>query len=233
MRSLVRSTGNYESEPDALVLLVDKPVGFSSFQVVRMLQKKYRKIGHAGTLDPFASGLLVVLIDKDTKRFQSFEDYEKEYSGEILIGVATDTYDISGSIIMQERTGKKPTRAMIENTARGFIGAIEQVPPRFSALKQGGQKLYELSRKGIRVSPNKRIVDIESFSIGDYDYPIITFTTVVGKGVYIRSLAHDLGQRLGTGGTLLSLRRHRIGEYSVTHAHTFGTLLGTAGPATS
>ncbi|MBN2620997.1 tRNA pseudouridine(55) synthase TruB [candidate division WOR-3 bacterium] len=212
---------------------MDKPVGFSSFQVVRMLQKKYRKIGHAGTLDPFASGLLIVLTDRDTKRFQSFEICEKEYSGEILIGVSTDTYDISGSIAMQERTGKKPTCAMIESAARGFIGAIEQVPPRFSALKHGGQRLYELSRKGIPVSPARRTVNIKSFSIDGYDYPIVTFTTVVGKGAYIRSLAHDLGQRLGTGATLLSLRRLRIGEYSVAQARAFGTLLCSTGHATS
>lgn len=229
MRSSTLCTGNYESEPETLILLVDKPVGFSSFQVVRMLQNRYRKIGHAGTLDPFASGLLVVLTDQDTKQFQNFENRIKEYRGEILIGVVTDTYDISGSIIPQERTGKKPTRAMIENAARKLTGVIEQIPPRFSALKHGGRKLYELSRKGISVAPAKRIVKVGSFTISEYDYPIVAFKAVVGKGVYIRSLAYDLGQRLGIGATLLSLRRQRVGEYSVAQARSLGTLLGSAG----
>jgi tRNA pseudouridine55 synthase len=209
--------------------LVDKPIGFSSFQIVRALQKRYRKIGHAGTLDPFASGLLIILTDKDTKMFRRYETCEKEYHGEMLLGIVTDTYDISGRVVAKDGSILRPTNSILDRITREFTGSIKQAPPSFSALKSRGRKLYELSRKGIDIKPPVRTVTVMSFSIVHYDYPIVGFIVVVGKGVYIRSLAHDFGARLGTGATLLSLRRQRIGDCTVARAVTLGTLLNSAG----
>lgn len=207
-------------------LLIDKPVGFSSFQIVRMLKKHYKKVGHAGTLDPFASGLLIVLVDRATKQFDNIQKREKEYVGEILLGITTDTYDITG-------IETEPRRAVNENMGLSglnliteqFVGEIEQTPPRFSALKHHGKKLYQLSRKNQKVEIAARKVFVKSFCIVDVDIPILRFKAVVGKGVYIRSLAHDLGNALGCGATLLSLRRMRIGEYGIAEAKKIGVLL--------
>jgi tRNA pseudouridine55 synthase len=207
-------------------LLIDKPVGFSSFQIVRMLQKHYKKVGHAGTLDPFASGLLILLVDRATKQFDNIQKREKEYVGEILLGITTDTYDITG-------IETKPRRAVNEDMdlselnliTEQFVGEIEQTPPRFSALKHHGKKLYQLSRKNQKVEIAARKVFVKSFCIVDVDIPILRFKAVVGKGVYIRSLAHDLGNALGCGATLLSLRRMRIGEYGIAEAKKIGVLL--------
>lgn len=207
-------------------LLIDKPVGFSSFQIVRMLQKRYKKVGHAGTLDPFASGLLILLVNRATKQFDNIQKKEKEYVGEILLGITTDTYDITG-------IETEPRRAVNENMGLSglnliteqFVGEIEQTPPRFSALKHHGKKLYQLSRKNQKVEIAARKVFVKSFCIVDVDIPILRFKAVVGKGVYIRSLAHDLGNALGCGATLLSLRRMRIGEYGIAEAKKIGVLL--------
>ncbi len=215
------------------VRLVDKPVGFSSYQIVRVFTSCYDKVGHAGTLDPCASGLLIVLIGKATKRSQEIQQCEKEYVGEILLGMITDTYDISGHV---ERMGRKYTRQRacspppfsvdsLHDVAQTFVGTIEQEPPRYSALKHKGKKLYELSRQGVRIQPRKRKVFVRSFSVIEYQHPVVSFTTVVGKGVYVRSLAHDIGTNLGTGATLLSLRRTKIGDYSVDDADTLGSVL--------
>lgn len=226
MRSFVLYTRKCENGYNSLVLLVDKPVGFSSYQIVRLLQSRYRKIGHAGTLDPCASGLLIMLTDQDTKRFQEYEGYEKEYCGEILLGMRTDTYDISGQFRISNSVHDRPSSAEINKVAHEFTGTIEQKPPRFSALKHRGRKFYELSRQGINVEPERRPVTIQSFVVTLYRYPLITFKAVVEKGVYIRSIAFDFGEHVGTGATLLSLRRQRIGNNSVIDSYSLGQLLG-------
>jgi len=216
------------------VRLIDKPVGFSSYQIVRVFTSCYDKVGHAGTLDPCASGLLVVLIGKATKRSQEIQQYEKEYVGEILLGMTTDTYDISGHTECTGRTYTHQTACSmppfsvdtLHDVVQTFVGAIEQKPPRYSALKHRGKRMYELSRQGIRIQPRKRKVFVRSFSVIEYRYPVVSFTTVVGKGVYVRSLAHDIGMNLGTGATLLSLRRTKIGDFSVGDAETLGSVLG-------
>lgn len=202
------------------IKLIDKPVGFSSFQIVNIFKRVYRKVGHAGTLDPFASGLLIILIDDATKDFISYQRCEKEYTGEILLGMVTDTYDIAGSIIKYLNDNVRCTIALddLVRTTKDFTGQIEQTPPKFSALKQGGFKLYELSRQGVDVKPKKRMVTIKEFSITKIDYPILDFHVVVGTGAYIRALAHDYGNRLGCGATLLSLKRIRIGEHHIKNA---------------
>jgi len=209
------------------ILLVDKPVGFSSFQIVRILKKRYEKVGHAGTLDPFASGLLIILIGRATKKFSEMQVFEKTYSGEMMLGIVTDTYDISGK---KTRKSCKPENFALENLneiASKFTGEIEQIPPKFSALKLGGKKLYELSRKGAKVSPRSRKVFVKSFRIAEINEQILKFDVVVGKGVYIRSLANDFGNTLDCGATLISLRRTRIGEYDVSQAKNLGDILST------
>jgi tRNA pseudouridine55 synthase len=220
--------GNSLSADDAL-FLVDKPVGFSSFQIVKLLQKKYKKVGHAGTLDPFASGLLIMLPNQATKRFESIQKMEKEYTGEIVLGISTDTYDITGSLT-QPIQATVPELALegYNRIAQRFIGAVEQIPPRFSALKRAGQRLYQLSRQKKPIRMTARTVFIKSFQIVKVDLPILFFESVVGKGVYIRSLAHDFGEAMGCGASLLSLRRTRIGEFRVSMATRLGEIVDPA-----
>ena len=207
------------------LLLVDKPVGFSSFQIVRILQRRYKKVGHAGTLDPFASGLLILLINKATKRFNSVQKWEKEYCGEILLGITTDSYDITGVETRPRRAVQGDIESsQLNEISEKFVGEIQQIPPSFSALKHQGKKLYQLSRKKLKVKIAARKVFVKSFNISEIDLPILRFRAVVGKGVYIRSLAHDFGEALGCGATLLSLRRIRIGEYNIADAKNIGAL---------
>lgn len=206
------------------IQLIDKPVGFSSFQIVRTFKKYYKKVGHGGTLDPFASGLLIILIGQATKKFIEIQGQEKEYIGEIILGMVTDTYDISGTLT-KTKTSMDITLRELNRMAREFTGEIEQMPPRFSAIKQGGKKLYELSRRGFSVQPKMRKVFVKSFCITEFDSPRLKFHTVVGKGVYVRSLTHDFGRRLACGATLMSLRRTKVGKYQITNAKKLGDIL--------
>ncbi len=216
------------------IQLLDKPIGFSSFQIVRILKRHHEKVGHAGTLDPCASGLLIMLIGKATRKFNEIQNCEKHYTGDMILNVVTDTYDISGKII--ERMNKENVWSIRKNIAdlsierlnhmaEDFVGEIEQVPPRFSAIKQGGKKLYELSRYGKEVQPKKRKVYVKSFRITSCDYPVLKFDAIVGKGAYIRSLVYDFGNRMGCGATLLSLRRTQIGHYRVEDARKLGEIV--------
>jgi tRNA pseudouridine55 synthase len=208
------------------VLLFDKPVGFSSFQIVRLLKKHYDKVGHAGTLDPFASGLLIILIGRATKQFENIQKLEKEYVGEIVLGITTDTYDITGTKTEPHNFVKENyDLTTLNSIAERFVGEIEQAPPRYSALKRRGRKLYQMSRKNVRIEITPRRVIVKSFRVTDIDLPILHFKSIVGRGVYIRSLAHDLGNAAGCGATLLSLRRTRIGEYDLAQAEKLGSLL--------
>jgi len=206
-------------------MLVDKPVGFSSFQIVRILKRIYAKVGHTGTLDPFASGLLVILIGPATRRFNEFQSYEKEYHGEMVLGHVTDTYDITGRMLDHDARANGWTMDGLQKIAQEFVGHIEQVPPRFSALKHGGRKLYELSRAGKSVRPRKRNVYVKDFTVTMVTGRFVRFRTIVGKGTYIRSLAYDFGQRAGSGAVLLSLRRTRIEKYHVNTARSIGSLM--------
>jgi len=206
--------------------LVDKPVGFSSFQIVRTFKNRYRKVGHAGTLDPFASGLLIILTDQATKQFDKMQQMEKEYTGEILLGIETETYDITSIETSSGQTYNINTNILeLNRIAQEFVGEIEQIPPRYSALKQNGKKLYQLSRQKLMVNVVARTVSVKSFQITGVDPPILQFKTTVGKGVYVRSLVHDFGARMGCGATLISLRRTRIGAYHVVDAQKMGALL--------
>ncbi len=209
--------------------LVDKPVGFSSFQMVRLLRKKYDKVGHAGTLDPLASGLLIILLNDATKEFRRFESCDKEYSGEIMLGIATDTYDITGRVIARSNRNARPSTEDLQKAADSFVGEIDQRPPGFSALKIHGKRCYALSRQGKQICPAPRRVLVKELAITGSSEDTVRFRTIVGKGVYVRSLANDFGERLGCGATLISLRRMRIGAYHVKDAECLGMLLGTGG----
>lgn len=195
------------------ILLVNKPKGKTSFSLVGDLRKRLgvKKIGHAGTLDPFATGVMVMLIGRHyTRLSDQFLCTEKEYRAEAYLGVTTDTYDCEGQVINQ--SSFVPTLEVIEEALKDFQGEILQVPPMFSAKKIQGKKLYELARQGkeIKREPVKVHVDIQVIS---YHYPYLDLHVKCSKGTYIRSLAYDLGQKLGCGAHLSNLQRTRSGTF--------------------
>ncbi|MCC5831781.1 MAG: tRNA pseudouridine(55) synthase TruB [Chlamydiales bacterium] len=197
------------------ILLVDKPQGRTSFSLIRSLRRLtgIRKIGHAGTLDPFATGVMVMLIGREYTRLSDkllFQD--KEYIAELSLGVSTDTYDCDGKVVA--RSKKIPSFEQIENALGYFQGEIEQIPPMFSAKKIGGKKLYELARNGEEIERTPAIVKVET-SLLTYNYPNLCLRIACSKGTYIRSIAHELGQRLGCGAHLSQLKRTRSGSFTI------------------
>ena len=217
------------------VLLIDKPLGWSSFQAVNSLKWKIRKkfqlkkikIGHAGTLDPLATGLLLICTGKATKTINELQGQEKEYTGTITLGGTTPSYDLETEI-NENFPIDHITNELIHNTTAQFIGDIEQIPPVFSALKKDGKRLYEYAREGKEVEIKKRGVTIKEFEITSIELPMVQFRVVCSKGTYIRSLAHDFGKALQSGAHLSSLKRTKIGDYNVNKAITpeeFGKLL--------
>jgi tRNA pseudouridine55 synthase len=203
------------------VLVIDKPAGPTSFGVVKRLKwaSKIKKIGHTGTLDPMATGVLCLCFNQATKLTQFLQGGEKEYSGRILLGMSTDTDDITGRPI------SKDSRTIIDETevvqaAREFCGDIRQVPPDYSAVKIGGKPAYKLARSGQKPPTKSRMVTIHDFKIVSVDGPLVSFFARVSKGTYIRSLAADLGRRLGVGACLESLRRLASEPFRLEHSHT-------------
>jgi tRNA pseudouridine55 synthase len=198
------------------IILADKPLNWTSTDVVRYLKKNLslKKVGHAGSLDPRATGLLILCTDKMTKSINDFMDKEKEYQGIIKIGVRTISFDTE----TEEEDFKDVsgvTDKMIENTVQSFLGEIEQVPPMHSALKLNGRPLYKLARKGESVELKARKITIRTFDIKRLNCDEIFFNVVCSKGTYIRSIANDFGVKLGVGGYLKELRRIRIGDYNL------------------
>lgn len=206
------------------ILNINKPPNITSHDVVDRVRQitGIRKIGHAGTLDPFATGVLIILIDRATKKQQKFMRQEKEYYCVIILGATSDTFDRTGRI--QKISDARPSRQEIEETIKDFIGTIEQTPPLYSAIKIQGKRLYQLARKGIKVKPEPRKVTIRSIKILKYVYPYITIQVTCESGTYIRSLANDIGEKLGVGGYIQELIRIRIGNYSIEHAIDLETL---------
>lgn len=205
------------------VLLVDKPLTWSSFQAVNKLKytlmRKYDlpkkfKIGHAGTLDPLATGLLIICTGKFTKRITEIQAQVKEYTGTITVGATTPSYDLETEIDAAFPT-EHITEALILETTKQFIGEINQKPPVFSAIKKDGKRLYEHARAGEEVIIEARKTTIHEFEITRIDLPQIDFRVTCSKGTYIRSLAYDFGMALQSGGHLSALRRTKIGDYSV------------------
>jgi len=204
------------------VLLIDKPLDWTSFQVVNKLRWEIRqafnikkiKVGHAGTLDPLATGLLVICTGKMTKQIDTFQGQIKEYTGTIVLGSTTPSYDLETEINDTFNTSHI-TQDLIHQTTKQFIGEIDQYPPIFSALKKEGKRLYEYARAGETVEIKSRKISIQEFEITNIDGLNIDFRVVCSKGTYIRSLANDFGKALDSGGHLSILRRTKIGDFDV------------------
>lgn len=203
------------------VLLIDKPLDWTSFDVVRKIRNlvRIKKVGHAGTLDPLASGLLIVCTGRFTKRINEFMAQEKEYTGTFTLGAVTPTYDLE-SEPEQPRPFAQLTGEEIKNATHQFTGEILQVPPAHSAIKVDGKRVYELARAGKEVKLEPRKLTIYTFEITRIELPEVDFRVVCSTGTYIRSLAHDFGQALGCGAYLSRLCRTRIGEFRLEEAMT-------------
>jgi len=202
-------------------LLIDKPLNWSSFKVVHELRKiiGVRKIGHAGTLDPRATGLLILCTGKMTKSIDSFQGMPKVYEGEFMLGKRTKTMDTE-SEPFEEKPIDHITSEIIVNATKKFTGKIQQIPPMYSAVNHQGSKLYQLAKKGEHVERKPREIEITEFSITEINMPLVKFRIACSKGTYIRVIAEDFGFELGCGAYLYSLRRTAIGEFNVENAYT-------------
>ncbi|MAO64932.1 MAG: tRNA pseudouridine(55) synthase TruB [Balneola sp.] len=202
------------------IFLINKPLEWSSFDVVKFLRKRIRvkKTGHAGTLDPLATGMLILCCGKATKSISMIQELPKTYIAEITFGKATTTYDAEGDV-NEEGEWEHITQEKIEEVLeQDFMGTVNQIPPMYSALKYGGKKLYELARKGIEVERPPRQITFYEHEILDFDPPKLTLRTDCSKGTYIRSLARDLGEALASKAFLSGLERTAIGHFSVDEA---------------
>ena len=207
------------------IILIDKPLDWTSFQVVNKIRWLIRstfgikkiKVGHAGTLDPLASGLLILCTGKMTKSIEQFMGQEKEYTGTFTLGSTTPSYDLETEIDNTFPTDHI-TEELLQVTLNQFVGTIDQYPPVFSALKKDGKRLYEFAREGIEVEIPARKVNIRSFELTQKAIPKVDFKVICSKGTYIRSLANDYGKALNSGAHLSALRRTRIGEFNIEHA---------------
>ena len=207
------------------VILIDKSAGISSFGVVAKIRGFLRnefghkvKVGHTGTLDPFATGLLILLSGKMTKRSNDFLKLDKEYVADLKLGFKSSTGDPEGEI--EKVDDRVPDTKEIEDILQTFIGEIEQIPPKYSAIKINGQRAYKLARKGVDFEVPMRKIRIYNIEVLEYEYPRLAIRCRVSSGTYIRTLAEDIGLKLGVGAYLTALRRTKIGEYSVDKACT-------------
>lgn len=201
------------------IIIIDKPKGITSHDVVDFVRKRLniRKVGHAGTLDPMATGVLVVLTGKCTKRSGEFLNCDKEYECELTLGARSDTGDAEGKIVQSGNSYDfKPD--VIEKAFKAFLGAIEQVPPAYSAVRHNGKKLYELARKGIVIKKEPRKIVIQKLDITGVSLPKVFFKVACSKGTYVRQLACDIGETLGCGAYLSALRRTRSGSFTIKEA---------------
>lgn len=211
-----------EDFKEGQVLLFDKPLNWTSFQVVNkvrwLIRQEFKlkkiKVGHAGTLDPLATGLLIICTGKFTKRIAEFQNQEKEYTGSITLGATTPSYDLETQPDEEYPTDHL-TEERIRKATKNFIGEIDQFPPVFSAIKKDGKRLYDFARNGEEVEIASRKVTVSEFEITNIDLPVINFRIVCSKGTYIRSLANDFGKSLESGGYLSELRRTKIGNFKV------------------
>ena len=216
-----------EDYKEGQVILIDKPLEWTSFQVVNkvrwLLRKQFDlkklKVGHAGTLDPLATGLLILCTGKFTKKIETYQAQEKEYTGTITLGATTPSYDLETEID-QTFDISAITEAKVLDATSKFLGEIEQQPPVFSALKKDGKRLYEFARAGEQIEVPKRKITISAFEITKIELPLVYFRIACSKGTYIRSIAHDFGKVLQNGAHLSSLRRTKIGNFSVEDAIT-------------
>lgn len=205
------------------ILLVDKPAGWTSFDVVAKVRGiikhetgQKQKIGHTGTLDPMATGLLILVLGKYTKRATEFSKMDKTYQAGLTLGAISTTGDTEGDIT--QKSAQPPSESAVRATLNTFLGEISQIPPQYSAIKIGGQPAYKAARAGKTVDIEPRQVKIYEISEVVYQYPKLSFTCKVSSGTYIRSLAADIGEKLGTGAYLSALRRTQVGKYSLSQA---------------
>ncbi|WP_192349803.1 tRNA pseudouridine(55) synthase TruB [Algoriphagus sp. Y33] len=207
-------------EPYGEVFLIDKPLEWTSFDVVKKVRNALRikKVGHAGTLDPLATGLLIVCAGKMTKQIDSFMGQEKEYTGTFVIGATTDSFDLEQPII-HVADPSAVTIEQVKEAVAELTGDILQIPPMHSAIKVDGKRVYESARKGKEVKMDPRPVTVSEFEITKFENPVIAFRIVCSKGTYIRSLARDLGEKLNVGAYMSSLCRTRIGNFKLSEAH--------------
>lgn len=210
------------------IILVDKPQDWTSHDVVAKLRGilHERRIGHSGTLDPLATGLLVVFVGRATRAVEFAEADSKEYIAGLRLGIATDTQDISGSII--SRCDAIPARETVICAVNGFVGEIDQIPPMYSAIKVGGKKLYELARRGESVERKSRRISINSIDVVGEDGDDLLLKVSCSKGTYIRTLCHDIGEKLGCGACMSSLRRTAAGVFLIENAHSIEEIQAAA-----
>jgi tRNA pseudouridine55 synthase len=201
------------------VILIDKPVDWTSFDVVNKIRRvtKVKKVGHAGTLDPLATGLLIICTGKKTKEISDYQEQRKQYSGIITLGKSSPSMDLATEVT-EKPLPENLTETGIFETRNKFLGKIDQVPPMFSAIKHKGKSLYKLARAGKEVERNPRQIEIFSFEITRIDLPDVYFEISCSKGTYIRVIADDFGSKIGCGGILSQLRRIKIGDYNVDDA---------------
>lgn len=201
------------------IILVNKPLTWTSFDVVKKIKfaTRVKKIGHAGTLDPLATGLLIVCFGKHTKIIESIQEQKKTYTGTFKIGATTPSFDLESEEDAQFDVSQINSE-LIAAKASSFVGEIDQTPPHFSAVKVNGKRAYSLAREGEEFALKSKKITIESFTVDSQNFPFVDFEIVCSKGTYIRALARDLGEALGAGAYLTSLKRTQIGAYSVLHA---------------
>ena len=212
---------------DDVFLVVDKPQGLTSQQVVARVKRQFkcRKVGHTGTLDPLATGVLPLALNRATRLIQYLDESRKVYSGEIELGVESDTLDRDGEVVARYEAALNYSEKDINDVFRRYLGTVTQVAPIYSAIKSKGRPLYSYARSGIEVTPPERQVEIESFTLLSYKPPLLSFRVVCSKGTYVRSLAADVGRDLGCGARIWSLRREASGSFTLDQAVPLDELL--------
>jgi tRNA pseudouridine55 synthase len=210
-----------KAEEPGRILLINKPMHWTSFDVVNKLRYKLKikKIGHAGTLDPLATGLLIVCVGKMTKRIEEFMGLEKEYTGKFILGKTTVSHDLETAVSEHKDIGHI-TSTIVEETSKQFVGIISQLPPQHSAIRIRGKRAYEFAREGRQIELAARQVTVSAFDITDVSLPEVSFRIICSKGTYIRSLARDFGNALQVGAYLTNLCRTRIGPFKLEDAFT-------------
>lgn len=216
---------NAAPQDPGTVILVDKPLTWTSFDIVKKLRYhlKVKKIGHAGTLDPLATGLLILCTGKKTKQIETYQAQEKEYTGTFTIGATTPSYDLETEVENIKDFSHLKQEDLL-NASESLTGKIDQIPPIFSAIKVEGKRAYKGARSGEDVKLKSRQVEVKVFELTEVNLPVVAFKIVCSKGTYIRSLARDFGEILGVGAYLSSLRRTRIGDFNVDDAETIEEL---------
>lgn len=207
------------------LLVVDKPKGLTSYRVVHMIKKRFGvKAGHTGTLDPLATGVLIVLTGRRTKEASHFLHMDKAYRVDGVLGMETDTFDVNGRVVREDHSAV--TREQVQTALENFKGKVTQVPPSYSAKKMAGRKAYELARKGVSVDMPARDVNVYTLDLVEFNYPRFALVCEVSSGFYVRSLVHDVGRKLGVGAVVSGVRRTRVGSYGIDQAGSLHEILG-------